>query len=179
MRLFTALDLPDAARTQTAALQAPNALDARWTSPDQFHVTIRFIGDASAKRADRYEEALARIEAPAVDCIPYGFDVLPSRRSPRVLIVGLERTDELMMLYEAVSNALEGKGLAPEERTYRPHVTLARLNDVPAATVHSFLDAHDASSLSSFHVDTLSLYESTLTPDGAVHERRAAFSLEP
>ncbi len=178
MRLFTAIDPPDDIRDQMAALQTPGNLDARWTDPGQFHVTIRFIGDASANQAAGYEEALARINTPPVDCIPYGLDVLPSRRSPRVLIVGLERTEALMALYEAVSRALEGEGLSPEERTYRPHVTLARLNDVSAETVHDFLNDHDADALDSFRADTLSLYESTRTQDGAVHQRRAAFSLE-
>lgn len=177
MRLFTALDPPEAVRNQMAALQAPDALDARWTDPEQFHVTVRFIGDASPDQAARYEDALAGMEAPAVEARPYGLDVLPSRRNPSVLIIGLERSDDLMALYEAVSEALEGEGLAPEDRSYRPHVTLARLTDVPAETVHEFLDTHEADGLGSFHVDTLTLYESTLTPDGAVHEPRANFSL--
>ncbi|MCS3938184.1 2'-5' RNA ligase [Salinibacter ruber] len=46
MRLFTAIDLPDGFRNEVAGLQAPSALDARWTDPAQFHVTLRFIGDA-------------------------------------------------------------------------------------------------------------------------------------
>jgi len=178
MRLFTALDLPEEVREQFAPLQAPNKLDARWTDPDQFHVTLRFIGDTDANQAARYENALAQIEAPAAECVPYGLDVFPSRRAPSVLIVGLERTDSLMSVYRSVNEALESEGLEPEDRTYRPHVTLARLDDTPATAVHEFLDAHDNLSLDSFPVDTVHLYESTLTPDGAVHERRASFPLD-
>jgi 2'-5' RNA ligase len=177
MRLFTAVDLPAVVRERMAALQAPDVLDARWAPPEQFHVTLRFIGDAAPPEASRYEEALRRLEVPPADCVPYGLDVLPSRRNPRVLVVGLERTDDLMALYRAVSEALEGEGLDPESRTYRPHVTLARLNDVPAPTVHDVLDAHAEVSLPSFTADTVYLYESTLTPDGARHERRASIPL--
>jgi 2'-5' RNA ligase len=179
MRLFTALDLPEEVRDRYARLQAPGDLDARWTDPDQFHVTLRFIGDADADQAARYEHALAQIDAPAVECVPYGLDALPSRRRPRVLIVGLERTDDLMTVHQSVSEALEGEGLEPEDRTYRPHVTLARLDDAPASAVHDFLDTHDDPALTSFRVDTVHLYESTLTPNGAVHDRRASFSLGP
>jgi len=177
MRLFTAVDPPDSVREQCAALQAPNKLDARWTSPEQFHVTIRFIGDADEEQAGAYKEALARMDAPSVMCRPYGLDVLPSRRNPRVLIVGLKRTDTLMALYKTVSNALEEEGLAPEDRTYRPHITLARMDDASPETVHGFLNFHTAPSVDSFRVDTLSLYESILTKQGAVHEQRAAVSL--
>ncbi|MEF8797242.1 MAG: RNA 2',3'-cyclic phosphodiesterase [Salinivenus sp.] len=177
MRLFTALDPPDALRTKAAQLRAPDALDARWSSPDQYHVTLRFLGEVGSDRAARYDTALAEVDAAPPECCPYGLDVLPSRRHPSVLILGLDRTDSLLALYESVSTALEAEGLDPEERTYRPHLTLARLNDVPAETVHRFLDRHDAGDLPSFRPDRFHLYESTLTPDGAVHDRRASYSL--
>jgi len=187
MRLFTALDLPEAIRDRFAELQTPEALSARWTSPDQFHVTVRFIGNATTEEARRYEAAtteearryeaaLSQIDAGSVECVPYGLDALPSRRDPSVLIVGLERTDDLLRVYRTVSEALEREGVDPEDRSYRPHVTLARLGDVSASAVHTFLDNHDAP-LPAFSVDTLHLYESTLTSAGANHERRASFPL--
>lgn len=177
MRLFTALDLPDEVRKRYADLQAPNLLDARWPSPDQFHITLRFIGDADDNQAARFEEALGHVKASAVECVPYGLDVLPTRRNPSVLIVGLERSDALMAVYQQVSDALEGEGLHSEDRSYRPHVTLARLDDVSDLAVHDFLSAHEDLSLDPFRVDTIHLYESTLTRDGAIHNRRASFPL--
>ncbi len=179
MRLFTALDPPDAVSEHLSALQSPSALDARWSPPSQFHVTLRFIGETDPERAARYEDALTQITLPPVECVPYGLDALPSRQSPRVLIVGLERTNDLMALYRSVSDALEREGLAPEERTYRPHVTLARLNDESPEAVNRFIRTHDGSSLPSFEVRAFFLYESILTSDGARHERRASFSLVP
>lgn len=177
MRLFTALDVPEEVRTRIAALQDPEALDARWTPPEQFHVTLRFIGDVGTDQAAQYEEALTRLDVPEAECIPYGLDVLPSRRNPNVLIVGLKRTNDLMAVYQAVTEVLEDEGLDPEARTYRPHVTLARLDGVSAETVHTFLDTHAPQALPSFPVDAVHLYESTLTSDGAIHERRASISL--
>ena len=177
MRLFTALDPPDALCTELAALRAPETLDGRWTSPEQYHVTLRFIGDASPETADRFTTRLDRVQAPVAAGVPYGLDVLPSRRNPSVLVVGLEPTESLLAVYEAVSDALESEGLEPETRSYRPHVTLARVRDSSAETVHRFLERHEAGDLPSFRADAFHLYESTLTPDGAVHERRASFSL--
>lgn len=177
MRLFTAIDLPPTVRETFASLQAPHTLDAKWTSPDQFHVTLRFIGDADEEQAKCYEDQLSQIEAPPVECIPYGLDAFPSRRDPSVLIVGLERTEDMHSVYQSVSTALEAEGLSPEERTYRPHVTLARVGDLSAQTVHDFMDEQDTSSLPSFTADTFHLYESTLTSEGAVHNRRSSFPL--
>lgn len=177
MRLFTALDLPEGIRARFADLQMPEALDARWTPPDQFHITVRFIGEAPPEEARQYEAALSQIDAGPVECMPYGLDALPSRHDPSVLIVGLERSDSLLDVYRNVSEALENEGLTTEDRPYRPHVTIARLGAPSASAVHNFLDNHDASSLPSFSVDTVHLYESTRTSTGAVHERRASIPL--
>lgn len=177
MRLFTAIDLPEGFRDKVAAMQAPSALNAGWTDPDQFHVTLRFIGDADRSEATRYEEALAEVTNGPVRCKPYGLDVLPSRRSPRVLMLGLERTESLVELYNEVSAELDAEGLPPEDRTYKPHVTLARLEDTPPEAVHAFLRSHDQQSFPAFEAKKFVLYESTLGSDGAVHEAQAIYAL--
>ena len=177
MRLFSALDPPDALRAQGAQLRASGALDARWTPPDQYHVTLRFVGEVDPERAAGLDAALSQADAPPPACHPYGLDVLPSRRHPSVLVVGLDRTDSLLALYEAVSAALEAEGVDPTDRRYRPHLTLARLDDVGAETVHRFLERHDAGALPAFRPTQFHLYESTLTPDGAVHDRWASYAL--
>lgn len=182
MRLFTALDPPDALRDDLTTLQSSEALSARWTDPEQFHVTLRFIGDVSEAEATRYEKSLADVDAPPVQCVPQqpsGLDVLPSRRSPRVLMLGLERTDSMMALYDAVSDALESEGLDPEDRKFRPHVTLGRLDNPDPDAVHAFLRRHEDRSFPSFEADRFVLYESTLTPAGADHEPQAIFPLHP
>ena len=178
MRLYTAIDLPDGFRNEVADLQAPSALDARWTSPDQFHVTLRFIGDTQPEQAARYEKSLADMKAPPVRCKPCGLDVLPSRRSPRVLTLGLERTTSLVTLYEAVSDALITEGLSPEDRDYTPHITLARLDDTAPEAVHAFLRSQNGASFPAFNASQFVLYESTRTSDGADHVPRAIYSLD-
>jgi len=185
MRLFTAIDIPASLREALSELQDTedtNALSVRWTDPEQVHVTLRFIGDVSEEEAVRYEEALATVDVDPVRCVPQqpsGLDVLPSRQSPRVLVLGLERTDSMMTLYEAVSEKLESEGVTPEGRTYRPHVTIGRLDDPDPKAIHNFLRSHDERTFSAFEADRFVLYESTLSPDGAIHEPQAIFPLEP
>jgi 2'-5' RNA ligase len=177
MRLFTAIDLPEGFRDELAEVQSPSALDARWTDPDQFHVTLRFIGDTAPDDSRRYEEALADVTGSPARCTPYGLDVLPSRRSPKVLVLGLERTGSLLSLYDDVEAALNSEGVDPEDRKYRPHVTLARLDDTPPEAAHAYLRNQDAMSFPAFEATRFILYESTLTSNGAVHEPQAVFSL--
>ena len=177
MRLFTALDPPADVQDRCTELQNALSLPARWTPPSQFHITIRFVGDTEPGPAQQYEAALSKIQAPAAHCVPYGLDALPSRLTPRVIVVGLKRTDSLLALHAAVSEALETEGLAPEDRTYRPHLTLARLDDPNPERVHNALQTSDAPVPDPFWADTVSLYESTLTADGAVHKQRTSFPL--
>ncbi len=178
MRLFTALDPPSDARDRCAELQNTLSLPtARWTPLSQLHVTVRFVGDTAPEQAQRYEAALSEVQCAPARCAPYGLDVLPSRQTPRVVVVGLTRTDSLLALHESVSTALASEGLAPEERTYRPHLTLARLDDPDPERVHHALRANDAPLPAAFAANTLHLYESTLASDGAVHEKRSSFAL--
>jgi 2'-5' RNA ligase len=178
VRLFTALNPPPEVRDACTELQEALSLPtARWSSPGQLHITIRFLGDTEPERAQQYEAALSEIHTTAAHCKPYGLDVLPSRRSPRVIVLGFKRTDSLLALHTAVSEALETAGLAPEDRTYRPHLTLARLDDPDPEHVHNSLETCAAPLPDPFWADTMHLYESTLTADGAVHEQRASFGL--
>ena len=178
MRLFTAIEIPEPLRESLSAIQDPDALQARWTDPEQFHVTLRFIGNVEEAQAARYEKVLADVNAGPVQCDPYGLDVLPSRRSPRVLMLGLERTDSLMALYDAVSDGLETEGLEAEDRAYRPHVTIGRLDEADPDAVHDYLRLHEDRSFPNFKVDRVVLYESTLTPEGAIYEPHAMYPLD-
>lgn len=198
MRLFVAFDPPPALRDTLASFcdaaasdvpppadddaddDAPGGFVARWSPPEQYHVTLRFIGEVDA--ADRYADALAAADAPAFTARPYGLDLLPARRRPRVLMVGLDLTDGLKAAYRSIRDALDDAGLDAEDRDFRPHLTLARLRDADPVAVHHFLrrqeEALDASELEPFEVDAFHLYSSTRTPDGAVHERLRTFPLD-
>lgn len=188
MRLFTAFDVPEDLRGAYARVEDlarawkrdeadGEGFDARWQPPEQYHCTLRFIGEVGDETAQSYRAALQEVARSTFECEPYGLDVLPGRRNPRVLIAGLHLSDPLKRLYEEVSEVLESRGLDPEDRSYKPHVTLARFNDAPRESVHAFLRAHDDLSLPSFSVSEFHLFESTLTPDGAVHDIRDTYPL--
>ncbi|MFO8098787.1 MAG: RNA 2',3'-cyclic phosphodiesterase [Salinibacter sp.] len=178
MRLFTALDPPSDLRTACTELQDTLPLPARWTDPSQFHLTVRFIGEVDVPTGKAYKDALAALSAPPARCVPYGLDVLPSRRTPRVVMLGVERSESLRALYETVSDALAAEGLPPDDRAFRPHITFGRLDDPDPEAVHEALASASPPAFESFQATTLHLYESTQTAEGALHERRASIPLE-
>lgn len=179
-RLFTALDLPDSALNTLRAFRDDEDLpvQARWTPMENHHITLRFIGDVDEARVDAIEAALSEVRARSFTVDPLGLGVLPSRRNPRVLIVRIEPSERLRSLYRSLQDVLAALDIEHEERTYRPHVTLARLKNAKPERLYAALRKMDGPQLDSFLVDRYYLYESTLTPDGAVHTIRATYPLD-
>lgn len=178
-RLFTALDLPsrsvDALRAFRENADLP--VRARWTPIDNHHITLRFIGEVDEDRAASIEKALTAVRPAPFQVNPLGLGVLPSRRKPRVLTVRIDPTEPLRALYSALQNTLATVGVDTEDRSYRPHITLARLQEVRAERLYEVLKDLEGPSLAPFEANEYLLYESTLTPDGAVHTIRSRFPL--
>lgn len=178
-RLFTAVDPSETVRDQLqqfcTAREVP--FDTRWTPPDNYHITLRFIGNVSDEQAADVQSVLKEVTADPFTLQPLGLGVLPSRRNPRVLIVKIEASDPLRTLYQAVEDTLADVGVERENRSYRPHLTIARLKNAHPEQVHEFVRSAPELSLDPFPIDAFILYESTLRPSGALHEPRATFEL--
>ena len=180
MRLFVALDLPDAVKRDLAAWKTPIA-GATWVRPESFHLTLKFLGDQVApERVPAIREALA-----GVRIAPFAFRLAGVGRFPpsekkaaRVLWVGVDAPPALAEGFAQVERAMIALGFAPESHAFHPHITLARLK-TPKTTpeVAAFLRDHAAWSSPPIAVDRFTLYESTLTPQGAHYRRDAEFAL--
>lgn len=175
-RLFIALDVPAAVRDALIALRTEALDGARWTKPEQLHCTLRFLGDTPEEQVPTIEAALARIDAPpSLSLEISGLTAFPSRRRPRVLVARVTPTNDLMDLQRQIEDAVQELGFEPEDRPFRPHVTVARLKRADARAVHRWLRAHSVEA--AFEADAFHLYASVLKPSGAVHERLASFAL--
>lgn len=178
MRLFAALNVP-ADHWQLDLPKPIPDVDARWVRPDQWHVTLQFIGEADREELARYKDALASVEVPPAVLRPYGLDVLPRRHAPRVLTLGLDRTPSLMSCHTAVQQALSAVGVSADHQAFRPHVTLARLRDADAEAVHQYRTQHThrAAALSSYTAPAVHLYESLPTEDGTTYDAQLTVPL--
>lgn len=177
LRLFVALELPEDHRRRLYALRDPS-WKARWATPDQFHLTLRFLGPVEEDRLPELTRTLAEIEAPAFELAPRGLMVLPSLTRPRVLAAAVGPVPELHALQAEIERRVVELGFTPENRPFRPHITLARLKQVPTAAVRSFLQRHRDFALTPFPVRAFHLYESHLHPDGARYEMLHRFPLQ-
>lgn len=175
-RLFVALDLPAELSEQLGSMRHP-ALDARWMGAAQRHLTLAFIGPVEAERMAAVREALGAVRANGVTLEISGVGAFPSPRRARVLVAQVSPDAALMQLQRNVVASLSDVGIEPEDRPYRPHVTLARLKDPQPEAVRAFLNEYSALRLRPFPVDRFYLYESILHPSGAEYVRRETYAI--
>jgi len=177
-RLFVAIELPDDLRMRLANLSR-ELPGGRPVPPGQIHLTLRFIGEVSRETFRGVRDSLASIEAPSFALALRGIGHFPPGRHPRVVWVGIDDASLLLALQQAVETALIGAGIPPEERRFSPHLTLARLKDVPPGPVIRFEEQHRDFAGGPFPVDAFYLFASTLTRAGAIHEKMAVYPLAP
>jgi RNA 2',3'-cyclic 3'-phosphodiesterase len=185
MRLFVALDLPEAVRGGLAATIAelapiaPRASGVRWVRPEALHVTLKFIGHIADERLPDFRAALSPVRSGAPIELHYrGVGFFPNTRRPRVLWCGVKAASpNLAGLAAEIESALEPLGVARESHTFVPHLTLARLD--PSANIRDLMRAAEgiedqdfgAARETEFH-----LYESMLKTSGAEYRKLESYS---
>ena len=180
MRLFVALDLPRSLRTRLSFL-AGGLQGVRWVPPENYHVTLRFIGELPNWRAEEVDHALAALRAPSfpLQLAGVGTFAKGSAKGSKVasLWVGVERTPALEHLQAKVETALSRAGLERERRRFQPHVTMARLGDVPESKVAGWVQAHNLFRSEVIAVDHFTLFSSRLGKEQAAYEPEVEYPL--
>lgn len=178
-RLFVALDLPDDVKRSLAPLSRGLG-DVRWLTPDQQHLTLRFIGELDNGRINDVVEALSLVPGVPFELRLKGIGHFPPRGEPRVLWVGVDRNPELKRLKRRIDRALLQAGLPPDTRKFAPHVTLARLKRSPSPhRLGTYLMTHNLYQSEPFPVSSFQLYSSWLKPEGAEYHVEAGYELVP
>ncbi|MDF1504287.1 RNA 2',3'-cyclic phosphodiesterase [Roseisolibacter sp. H3M3-2] len=172
LRLFVALNLPDAVRAEVVEALGPlrGAIPpgvVSWVREPNLHLTLRFLGEVPAERAAALAGALDHTVADAVapTLTLGGIGAFPTRERPRVLWVGVEMNVALAALYQKVDDLCDTLGFGRESRPYRPHLTVGRVRAGrrPPALDGAFLTTPRWS----VRVPTVDLMSSELAPGGA------------
>jgi 2'-5' RNA ligase len=177
MRLFVAIDLPEAVRGALEQVQAAVPL-GRVMEPETLHLTLAFLGERDRHEAEAAHEALERVRGTAFDLRLAG---LGTFRASGALWAGVARTAPVKVLQGKVAAALAGAGIVLERRRFRPHVTLARLGEMrrdEEERLARFLSVWSGFPAPEFRVTQFALYRSTLLKSGPVYEVLAEYPLE-
>ncbi len=160
MRLFAAILLPESVRTQLARL-AGGLPGARWSPEENYHLTLRFIGEVDKGFAEELAEALSHVVGEAFELQICALGSFGGAR-PRAVWAGIVRSEQLTMLRRRVESVLVRAGLPPEERKFTPHITLARTFGARTGAVAAWLEEHGGVHLPAFPVTGFSLMSSRL-----------------
>src|ERR1700761_7512409 len=169
MRLFVALDLPWALRQRLASLAGAGIPGARWVPPENYHLTLRFIGETPGFRAEEIDHALAGLKARGFPLTLAGVGTFAKGGRGVSLWGGVERNPQLDHLHGKIETALQRCGLEPERRRFTPHVTLARLDNAAPGKLAVFVQAHNLFRSDPVPVEHFCLFSSRLGKEASVY----------
>ncbi len=163
-RLFTALEVPADVAAMLSSLSG--GLDgARWIEPEDYHITLRFIGDVDDRTAHELADALADIERPGFTLRVDRLDAFGGRK-PRAIFAAIAPNAGLSQLQREHERIARRAGLPPETRKFTPHITLARLKGVKPERVAHYLSRTGGLAPRMFDVDRFALFSSRQSVGG-------------
>jgi len=173
MRLFIAIPIPDDIKKKLIGLQRP-VKGVRWVPEEQLHLTLKFVGILEDARARQLNRALEKIRFDPFDIAISSTGFFPENGSPRVFWAGITHREELFNLQRDVDEIASKSGIENDRFTYLPHVTLARIKKRTVNRDQICPPGEDLCSRK-FIADRFILYQSLLSPEGAVHKKVAVY----
>jgi 2'-5' RNA ligase len=175
MRTFIAIPLTEECRSMLQQMQQglrACRAEAGWVAIPSIHLTLKFLGEVDPGIIPQLSQSLqsACESDQSFDLHLCGLGCFPNGRNPRVIWCGIEgETDALSKLQQKVEAACSPLGFPPEDRAFRPHLTLGRVRG--KRNLQPLLDCIKIGSglERSFRVDHFNVYQSTLKPQGAVY----------
>ena len=187
-RLFVAIPMPEPARNEIIRVQSelqplvPREV-VRWTRPEQFHLTLRFLGDVPADAVETLKQAVKAVcsDASPLSLRAQGVGFFPNPRLPRVLWVGInDGENRLVDLQQRVEEAVHQFSPEPGEKQFRGHVTLARFKNPRPSDIRDLVARAQSLKTRSFGdwtAQEIEIMRSELSSSGARHTLLAACRL--
>jgi RNA 2',3'-cyclic 3'-phosphodiesterase len=175
-RLFTGIEIPEEQREELARLRVPLPGNSRWMEPENLHLTLRFAGDIDNGHARELADRLAGIDVDAFEVRLAGLGAFGGNE-PRSIWAGVEARPELEVLARANERAARAAGLPPEGRTFKPHVTVARLKYASASDIARVLGRLGAFRSRPFTVGRFVLFSSRPKTGGGPYVVEEVFPL--
>lgn len=138
-RLFTALEIPRDAALSLSLLRG-GLPGARWIDVENYHLTLRFIGDVEGHVADEIANVLDRVDRPAFQMTLSGVGAFGGKK-PHAVWAGVSPSPDLTALQGEIDRICQRLGLPADPRKFSPHVTLARLRNASPLDVAQYLSA--------------------------------------
>jgi len=185
IRAFLAIDPPENILQAMSRLQEKlkREISGRisWTRPQGQHLTLKFFGDISSEDVKNICTAVQKrvVSEPPLNLKIEKMGVFPDARRPRVLWCGVTGdTEKLSIFQKQLDSDFAGIGFPGEDRPFQAHLTLGRIKDSrDVMGMSEALTKYSAFSAGEFNCTELILFQSRLTPQGAIYTKLAEFTL--
>ena len=174
-RLFAGIEVPEQTAQGLSMLRG-GLPGARWIDPENYHITLRFIGDVDGRTANDVADMLMRIRRRPLSLRLDGLSAFGGRK-PRAIVARVAPTPELMALQMETEQIIQRSGLPPEGRKFMPHVTLARLRDANQMAVADYLSLRGSYASMPFHVSRFVLFSAQPHSGGGPYVVEEAYTL--
>ena len=174
-RLFTGIEIPAGVGEALDRLRG-GLPGARWIDRENYHVTLRFIGDVDDVAAQEAAYVLGQVRRPAFDLHFDGLAAFGGRK-PRAVVANVTAEQAVIDLQAEQERLMRRIGLAPEPRKYIPHVTLARLRNSSSLDVADYLSARGYFRTAPFTVSRFVLFSSRASTGGGPYVAEALYPL--
>jgi RNA 2',3'-cyclic 3'-phosphodiesterase len=178
MRLFLAIELDGAAQHAILAEQdrlkdavdGSNRSSLRWVKPEHIHLTLVFLGEVRQDDGENVIQVMSEAIQHDRFAVAFGgLGIFPPRGLPKVLWLGLQRgSREVVAVQHQILERLGGLDVVAHERdrTFRPHLTLARWRWSTAADRRIVLGLSKPEAVAQLEVTHVTLVQSRLSSSG-------------
>jgi len=176
VRAFIALELTSEFTLELAKAQgelASSNADVKWVNPEGIHLTLKFLGSISLELAEEVKATLDEVgkKHKPFKLILKGLKAFPKIEYPRVIWAGIEDdSKECMKLAQDLEEHLIKLGFLPEKRSFKAHLTLGRVRSSKGRDQLIKLLRTTELSSKTMQAKELTLFQSTLTPKGAIYQ---------
>jgi 2'-5' RNA ligase len=168
-RLFVSLDLPEPIVAALVRLN-PELRGVRWSSAEQIHLTLAFLGNVAPEMEEKLRAALLEIRFHSFFLPLQCIGTFPGKGPPKILWLGVgQGHPHLFQLHKKVTDAALATGLELELRPWHPHITLARCQNISAQRLRPFVRRHAEFDGGVVPIDSFHLKSSLLLASGSIH----------
>ncbi len=182
MRLFTGIELPDDVREKLERLlmHLRPCAHLKWSPVYNLHVTLKFIGEWPEEKMPQLEAALRTVAPrPAIAAEVKGLGWFPNPHHPRVFWAGVHGGDALPALVKDIDSGLAPLGIAPEDRAFSTHLTLARIKEpAPLRALRSAIAQLESVEFGAFDVTRFYLYRSQPGSAGSIYTKLSEYPFQ-
>jgi RNA 2',3'-cyclic 3'-phosphodiesterase len=170
-------------KTQHKLQMELNRLKIRWLPPEQWHLTLQFLGNLKSSRLPEFETAIEKVagQTASFTATAEHLGCFPNAKRPSIIWAGLNRDPGPILSFKAQLDAeLVKLGFVLESRPFHPHFTLGRVREVRTTESREIAEAlhrHASTQFGSWPIKTVELMRSELSPRGATHSILRSFAL--